>query len=365
MESHKRSPRQIETSPLLRRCAAQAPMIAGDKNFLKATLSRGWIVTQSKLIQLYTTVLQSTGTQAAFVAGCAFMGIAELRMPKSGAGWWTGENFLYDFFVHSALCLGVFASTQAALVMIYGPAISLKGEDGDCVILVATELRQQIMKIMLIGALAIACLYFALMANYWAKIPIDLAATTTIFFLFGIAVTISEGIRAYNIFHPGSEFSLSNLLSGETKKEDDRQLKYHKVLSGAYDDLPTGAATGGGGGGKSSTSPSGMRSIVKASGSDAQSDNSSELDPALIALIEERKKLQKVISTSPWICSLLCSSFPVATGCEHSSSRSVVVEAALGGRWSIDLQIRSLGPREVRSLRIRRGSTSSLFPPPS
>jgi hypothetical protein len=328
-------------------------MIVADKNFLKATLSRGWIVTQSKLIQLYTKVLQSTGTQAAFVAGCAFMGIAELKMPKSGAGWWTGENFLYDFFIHGALCLGVFTTTQAALVMVYGPAISLRGEDGDCVLLVATELRQQIMKILLIGALAIACLFFALMANYWAKIPIDLAATTMVFFLFGIAVTISEGIRVYNIFHPGSEFSLSNLLRGETKKEDDRQVKYQRVLSGAYDDLPTGGSGGGGGGG--SVSPSGVRSIVKASGSDAQSENSGELDPDLIALIEERKRLQKVTTALLLSFSLSHAQSPSflflsSLGCEHSSARSALVEAASRRRWAVDLQIRSLRSWEARSL---------------
>jgi hypothetical protein len=280
-------------------------MIAADKNFLKATLSRGWIVTQSKLILLYTSVLQSMGTQAAFVAGCAFMGIAELRMPKSGAGWWTGENFLYDFWIHSALCLGIFTSTQAALVMVYGPAISLKGEDGDCVLLVATELRKQILKIMTIGALSVTCLYFALMANYWAKIPIPLAATTMVFFFFGIAVTISEGVRAYNVFHPGQEFSLVHFFGGGQREEEDRELRYQKVLSGAYDDLPTSPsassaanATAGGGG---STSPSGIKSLsAKPSSSEALSSEGggvSELEPELLALIEERKRLQKVRRT--------------------------------------------------------------------
>jgi hypothetical protein len=275
-------------------------MIAADKNLLKATLSRGWIVTQSKLILLYTTVLQSMGTQAAFVAGCAFMGIAELRMPKSGAGWWTGENFLYDFFIHLALCLGIFTSTQAALVMVYGPAVSLKGEDGDCVLIVATELQRQILKIMSTGALSVMCLYFALMANYWAKIPIPLASTTMVFFFFGIAVTISEGVRAYNVFHPGKEFSLIHFFGGGQREEDDREIKYQKVISGAYDNLPSSpaSASGVGGGGGGSASHSGLKSSTgKMTGSEAQSSDSgsvSGLDPELVALLEERKKLQKV-----------------------------------------------------------------------
>lgn len=268
-------------------------MIEGDKNLLRATLSRGWLVTQSKLIKLYTVVLHSLASQAAFAAGCAFIGIAELKMPKAAIQWWTGLNFVYDFFIHLSLCLGIFASTQAAIVVIYGPAISLRGEDGDCVVKVATELRRQILKVMTIGALALLSLYGALIANYWAKIPVDQAATTTVFFVFGIVITTSEGIRAYNLFHPGSEFSILHLLTNQ-RKEDNRLQKYQQVLAGAYDDIPTTGGNGngvggnGGGSGRGTSSPSGIKGL------DVQYDSSSELDPALMAMIEERKKLQKV-----------------------------------------------------------------------
>ena len=185
-------------------------MLIADKHYLKANLSRGWLATQSQLVQLYTNNLQSLGTMLAFVSAAAFMGIGELRMPKAHFRW-TGLNFLYDFWIHSALALGVFATTQTAIVLVYGPSIALKGEEESSVIIVANELQNQRRKIHFIGVSAIIGLYFSLISNYWAKIPFPTAVTTT-FALFGGAVlTISEGIRCYNKFHPNNKVYFSDI----------------------------------------------------------------------------------------------------------------------------------------------------------
>lgn len=185
-------------------------MLIADKHYLKANLSRGWLANQSTLIKLYTTNLQALGTMSAFVAGCAFMGIAELRMPKARFRW-TGLNFLYDFFIHLALCLAIFATTQSALVIVYGPSIALKGAEDDSVIIVANELEKQRKKIQRIGILAILSLFFSLISNYWAKVPTATGVVTTFLLLSGVGITLFEAIRCYNKFHPGDEMHISHI----------------------------------------------------------------------------------------------------------------------------------------------------------
>lgn len=49
-------------------------MIQGDKNYLRATLTRGMLELQSRLINLYVGNLQSIGTQAALIGAFSFAG---------------------------------------------------------------------------------------------------------------------------------------------------------------------------------------------------------------------------------------------------------------------------------------------------
>lgn len=283
-------------------------MLIADKHYLKANLSRGWLATQSNLINLYTTNLQAFGTMAAFVAGCAFMGIAELRMPKARFRW-TGLNYLYDIFIHLALCLSIFATTQSVLVVVYGPSIALKGAEDDAVIIVANELQYQRRKIMFIGGLAILSLYFSLISNYWAKVPLPTVIVTTFLLLFGVGLTVFEGIRCYNRFHPGREVYFSDIFGinyffislilllimyfiwiGRKSPEKTKQDKYHLVHTGVFDDnidvmTPKSLSSAVGNGGSV---------IGGGDPSESFSDTKSDIDPTFVALLEERKQLLKV-----------------------------------------------------------------------
>jgi hypothetical protein len=54
-------------------------MLFGDKSYLKASLAKGVLDMNYRLINVYVSNLQAIGTQAAFIAGCAFNGKAGLR----------------------------------------------------------------------------------------------------------------------------------------------------------------------------------------------------------------------------------------------------------------------------------------------
>lgn len=126
-------------------------MIQGDRNYLKATLTRGMLELQKRLIDLYVGNLQSIGTQAALVGAFAFAGIGEITMPTTGYTW-LGLSFLYDCFIHATLCLSIWATAQATIVTMYGPAVALKGAEFDTVLYVAEKIREQRRLVLFIGA---------------------------------------------------------------------------------------------------------------------------------------------------------------------------------------------------------------------
>lgn len=126
-------------------------MLHGDKSYLKATLTRGLLELQNRLIELYTGNLQAIGTQAALIGAFAFAGIGEISMPKSGYTW-IGLSYFYDFFIHMTLCLSIFAVTQSTVVTIFGPAVALKGADTDVVLYIAQVIRDQRKNVLFIGA---------------------------------------------------------------------------------------------------------------------------------------------------------------------------------------------------------------------
>lgn len=49
-------------------------MIQADRSYLKASLTRGILDMQNRLIKLYVVNLRAIGTQAAFIAGFSFLG---------------------------------------------------------------------------------------------------------------------------------------------------------------------------------------------------------------------------------------------------------------------------------------------------
>lgn len=84
--------------------------------------------------------LQAFGSMAAFTAGCAytstysvtlllnfvlnlllvFTGIGEIEIPQTGTFTYAFQ-YLFDIFIHVTLALSVFATSQSALVLIFGP----------------------------------------------------------------------------------------------------------------------------------------------------------------------------------------------------------------------------------------------------
>ena len=51
---------------------------------------------------------------------CNYIGIGEIEIPKTGTFIYP-FHYLFDIFIHVTLALSVFATSQSALVLIYGP----------------------------------------------------------------------------------------------------------------------------------------------------------------------------------------------------------------------------------------------------
>jgi len=208
-------------------------MIHGDKNYLKATLTKGMLELQTRLINLYVGNLQSIGTQAALIGAFSFAGIGEITMPTTGYTW-IGLEFLYDCFIHATLCLSIFATAQSTLVTMHGPAVALKGAEFDTVLFVANKIRDQRRLVLFIGAASLTCIFLATIFNFWAKIPPAVALSTTIVYVVGYAFTVREGLRCYDAFHPGSKTAMEKVtvtLSGRNLDTSVSNRSYQRVNS--------------------------------------------------------------------------------------------------------------------------------------
>jgi hypothetical protein len=122
---------------------------------------------------------------------------------------WFGLQFLYDLFIHLSLTIGVFATTQSAVVSVYGPSVALKGAEANVVLMVADKMRQQRKFVLQIGVVNLVCLFFAMLFNFWAKVPPAVCISTTVLYIAGFCICITEGVRCYNIFHPDEEVRLT------------------------------------------------------------------------------------------------------------------------------------------------------------
>lgn len=107
------------------------------------------------------------------------------------------------------MSLGVFAATQSAVVSVYGPSIALKGAEANVVLMVADTMRQQRKLVLQIGVLTLVSIFFAMLSNFWAKVPLPVCISTTVIFTIGFCMCVKEGIRCYNIFHPDEEVELT------------------------------------------------------------------------------------------------------------------------------------------------------------
>lgn len=186
-------------------------MIYGDKSYLKASLTRGILEMQNRLIKLNIVNLQAIGTQSAFIAGFSFLGILPIVMPKTGSDWF-GLHFLYDFLVHLTFCLAIFALSHSTIVTMYAPATALKGAEYETVNNVSQLIQKQKYIVLQLCVMSLITLFFASILNYWAKLTWPVAFITTIINLSGLSFILIEGLRVYNIFHPDHEVYLSDIL---------------------------------------------------------------------------------------------------------------------------------------------------------
>jgi hypothetical protein len=205
-------------------------MIQGDRSYLKASLTRGILDMQNRLIKLYVVNLQAIGTQAAFIAGFSFLGkqerghrrvyhltfigIGSIIMPKTGEGW-NGLHWMFDSSIHITFCLCLFMTSHAMLITVHAPSRALKGVDFEVVSTITRVIQQHKYFILWLGAIAITTLFIASMMNYWAKLVWQVSVLVTFVNIVGFVFVMVEGLRVYNIFHPDQELYFSDLFRGK------------------------------------------------------------------------------------------------------------------------------------------------------
>lgn len=119
-------------------------MLYGDRNFLKASVTKSLVELQTRLINLYVSNLRSLGTQATLmgffcVEGtpeaafkklfiiCQYVcydifiddaGIYATHLQDTGAKW-PGLHVMYDMFIHLAFTLSLFGASQVTRIQVW------------------------------------------------------------------------------------------------------------------------------------------------------------------------------------------------------------------------------------------------------
>lgn len=149
-------------------------MIVGDRNMMKASLTRGVLQIQLNLIELYTSNLNSIATQAALISGFEFTGIAETVYPDNQtSGVYLQEKlayFYYGFITFGIVC-GLFAVSQATIVTIYGPGTALSGDTPEAMTNAVSNMRKQQDFIFRLCGISVTCLFIACVCMEWARRP--------------------------------------------------------------------------------------------------------------------------------------------------------------------------------------------------
>jgi hypothetical protein len=149
-------------------------MIVGDRNMMKAALTRGVLQIQLNLIELYTSNLNSIATQAALISSFEFTGIAETVYPSnqtSGVPLQTKLAYFYYGFITFGLVCGLFAVSQATIVTIYGPGTALSGETPEAMTTAVSNMRKQQDFVFKLCGISVTCLFIACVCMEWARRP--------------------------------------------------------------------------------------------------------------------------------------------------------------------------------------------------
>jgi hypothetical protein len=149
-------------------------MIVGDRNMMKAALTRGVLQIQLNLIELYTSNLNSIATQAALISSFEFTGIAETVYPTNQTSNVPLQNvlayFYYSFITFGIVC-GLFAVSQATIVTIYGPGTALSGETPEAMTTAVSNMRKQQDFVFKLCGVSVTCLFISCICMEWARRP--------------------------------------------------------------------------------------------------------------------------------------------------------------------------------------------------
>jgi hypothetical protein len=134
-------------------------------------------------------------------------------MPRTGSDW-RGLFYLFDFFIHLTFSLCLWATSHATLITVYGPTIALKCLEFETVSTISQMIQTQKYFVLWIGGLALTSLFLASIMNYWAKLTWPIALLVTVINVVGFIILFLKSLEVYNIFHPGQEVELMDLLGG-------------------------------------------------------------------------------------------------------------------------------------------------------
>lgn len=172
-------------------------MIEQDKKVLKASLQKGTLSIQYKLVFLYAHNLGSLSINSALIATLSVLGLIETRYPTGHIeDWFWG--FIYYAFICVSIVTALYAHTLAAIEVTWGPLMALGGSESEDVLAASSHMRMtQLESTMwegVAGVTLIIAVWVWILAHsgYVVGIPV-----TTIVFGFLYAMTV-EGKRAYN-----------------------------------------------------------------------------------------------------------------------------------------------------------------------
>ena len=161
-------------------------MIAANKRFIKADLTRGVLNIQQLLITLYIQNMNSCATQAALVCGFSF------NVMVSSASFITVETTsdmaLYVLYFASctlSFLFGLMVLGLSTVVVMFGPAKALKSEREDAVKEAAEVMRKEQRTVFFCGGM---CVFFLLLGSVfqaWAMYNVETAIVVTILLCIG------------------------------------------------------------------------------------------------------------------------------------------------------------------------------------
>jgi len=100
----------------------------------------------------------------------------------------------------------------------FGPSMALKGADQSSVKVASEYMRDEQSRIFFVGAISITALFAGSCFLSWTIYPTAIASITTVVYVLSYVFLILEGKRAYAIFVPAEDVTLStqNGLPGQS-----------------------------------------------------------------------------------------------------------------------------------------------------